>query len=172
MRLDLVAREGESPASDLTKAEPPVQLKAKQRGDASVLHVQVIPVLPQLLHLAGLLPERFVAARKAARTRKSVSKQIQLKTQVAAHYVKHVDVKLCKELLSFENYFEYNRCRSCSSRVQFRKSECTDLDKNIAVATSQNAIPPSYITVYRSITNKTELHQTKTLFTIIDKLKS
>jgi hypothetical protein len=56
-RSDLVAGESESSASDLTEAEPSIQLEAKQRGDASVLDVQVIPVFPQLLHLVGLLQE-------------------------------------------------------------------------------------------------------------------
>ena len=56
-RSNLVAREGESPTSDLTEAEPSVQLEAEQRGDARVLDVQVTPVFPQQLRLVDLLPE-------------------------------------------------------------------------------------------------------------------
>lgn len=64
---DVVSCEGKSSANNLPGTEPRVQLYAEERGDAGVLDFQVISVPPQLLHLIELLPECFVATRKAAK---------------------------------------------------------------------------------------------------------
>jgi hypothetical protein len=64
----VVSCESKSSANDLTDTEPRVQLNAKERGNASVLNIQIIPVSPQLLHLIKLFPECFVATGKAARS--------------------------------------------------------------------------------------------------------
>jgi hypothetical protein len=44
------------------------------------------------------------SGQEGCKKTKCVSKQIQLKAQVAAHYVEHVHVKLCKESLSFQDF--------------------------------------------------------------------
>ena len=65
---DVVSCESKSSANDLTDTEPRVQLNAKERGNASVLNIQIISVSPQLLHLIKLFPECFVATRLAERS--------------------------------------------------------------------------------------------------------
>jgi hypothetical protein len=64
----MVTRESETSTDDLADAEPRVQLDAEECRHASALNVQVLSVSPQVLHLVKLLPECFVATRKAARS--------------------------------------------------------------------------------------------------------
>jgi len=66
--LDVVSCESKSSADDLADAEPRVQFNAEERGNASVLNIQIVSVSPQLLHLIKLFPECFVATRQAERS--------------------------------------------------------------------------------------------------------
>ena len=64
----MVPCESKSSADDLADAEPRVQFNAEERGNASVLNIQIVSVSPQLLHLIKLFPECFVATRQAERS--------------------------------------------------------------------------------------------------------
>jgi hypothetical protein len=54
---DLIGGKGEFFASNLAYAEPCIELNTKQCLDSKVFHLEVLPVLPYLLHTIKLLPE-------------------------------------------------------------------------------------------------------------------
>lgn len=67
-RSDMIPCQSKSSPNDLACAEPRVQLDAEECCDTGVLDFQIVPVLPQLLHLIKLFPECFIATRKAERS--------------------------------------------------------------------------------------------------------
>ncbi|KAJ6732610.1 hypothetical protein OIU79_003653 [Salix purpurea] len=61
--LDMVASECKPSTNYLTSTEPCKTLQPKQSSNASILNLQLLPVLPKLFDIIKLLPKCFITHR-------------------------------------------------------------------------------------------------------------
>lgn len=67
-KSNIVTSEGESPPHNLTSTEPCKALEPKEGSNSCVLHLQLWPILPQLLDVVQFLPEGLITSRNTTKT--------------------------------------------------------------------------------------------------------